>query len=284
MPLIIVYGISEQMSRKLEEFTETLINTVVYSVKELQLEESDVSVSYPKDWMSKGLGEELIIFVDGLFDKPERTENVRNRLAKAITQTANDFFPEAGLIECFIRPFDVKQGFFSIRNAMQNKTPLFPETLELGGYSKEELIDIILGQGCSIAPQALSIIHQKGFTTLKEKKTVRLCSRTVRGMGFTEEFTPWSSIRRWIEEDGQLCDNELSLRLRIVYHNQPIDEELLIANKFQYFRVANFAGKKSLFRNGVDGFQSSVILSEDNSAEDDNQVYCLYNEFVYCEK
>jgi hypothetical protein len=110
MPVIVIYGFSDSMSQKLEEFTEALINTAVCSVAELKLEISDVSCFYPRDWMAKGLGEELVIFVDGLIDKPERTEEVRDRLATSIVETVNHFFPEVGLIECFIRPFDLKQG------------------------------------------------------------------------------------------------------------------------------------------------------------------------------
>ncbi len=284
MPVIIVYGISEQMSRRLEEFTDALIDTAAHSVAELKLETSDVSCFYPKDWMPKGLGEELIIFVDGLFDKPERTEELRNRLAEAITQTAHKFYPQTGLIECLVRPFDVNQGFCSVRNIKKSKAPQFPETLGIGGYSKEELIHLILDHGCTIAPQALSLISLEEFVTSTEKKIVKLCRKTVAEMGFTGEWTPWSKIKTWIEEHGQLCDNELALRLRILYREQPVDEELFVANKFQFFRITNFAGQKSLFRNGVDGFQSSLILREEDSSEDDTAVYCLYNEFVYCEK
>ncbi|MHB8904418.1 MAG: hypothetical protein ACYC40_04965 [Patescibacteria group bacterium] len=284
MPVLIVYGISEPMSRKLEEFTDTLIDTVAYAVDELKLQTSDVSVFYPKDWMPKGLGEELIIFVDGLFDKPERTEEVRHKLADAIVETANNFFPKIRLIECFVRPFDLKQGYSSRRLISKIKKSDFPKLLEIGGHPKEELIHIILDKGCTIAPQALSLISHEGFVTSTEKKIVKLCRKTVAEMGFIGEWTPWSKIKTWIEEHGQLCDNELSLRLRILYREQPVDEELFVANKFQFFRITNFNGEKSVFRNGTDGFQSSLILSEDDTAEDDTAVYCLYNEFVYCEK
>lgn len=284
MPVIVIYGFSEPMSQKLEEFTEVLINTAVCSVAELKLEASDVSCFYPRDWMAKGLGEELVIFVDGLIDKPERTEEVKDRLAISIVETTNHFFPEVSLIECFVRPFDLKQGACGRRLPRQIKKSTFPRTLELGGYSKEELIDVILGQGCKITQQALSLIHQEGFITLPEKKIVKLCRKTVGDMGFTDELVPWSKIKNWVKGHGMLCDNELALRLRIVYQDQPINEELLIANKFQFFRVANLGGEKSIFRNGMDGFQSNLILREDDPAEHDTVVYSLYEEFVYCEK
>ncbi|MCX6798422.1 MAG: hypothetical protein NTX66_04415 [Candidatus Falkowbacteria bacterium] len=113
MPVLFVHGVSEEMTNKLEEYADTLINTVAHSVKELNLKPSDVSCFFPKDLMSKGLGEEIIIFVDGLFIKPERTKEVRDRLATAVVQTTYEYFMDANLIECFIRPFDPKQGFKS---------------------------------------------------------------------------------------------------------------------------------------------------------------------------
>ena len=272
------------MSRKLEDFTETLINTAVCSVAELKLEASDVSCFYPRDWMAKGLGEELVIFVDGLIDKLERTEEVRDRLATSIVETANHFFPEVGLIECFIRPFDLKQGACGRRLPKQIKKSVLPKTLVLGGYSKEELIDIIMEQGCKIAPPALSLILQEEFNMASVKKKVTLCRKTVSEMGFTDDLTSWSKIRNWIEKNGSLCDHELALRLRIVYQDQPIGEELRIANKFQFFRITNFGGEKSIFRNGMDGFQCNSVSREDYSAEYDSVTYRLHEEFVYCEK
>ncbi len=115
MPALIIYGVPESKTGILEELTHALINTVVYSVDELKLKTSDVSVFYPKDLKTKGLGEEIIIFVDCLTDKPERTEEIRNRLAQAIVETAVKYFPDANLVECFIRPFNPKQGFAGIR-------------------------------------------------------------------------------------------------------------------------------------------------------------------------
>lgn len=285
MPVILIYGFSDPMSRRLEEFTEALINTAVCSVAELKLKASDVSCFYPRDWMAKGLGEELVVFVDGLMDKPERTEEVRNRLAASIVETINHFFPEVSLIECFIRPFNLKQGFCSKRLVKKVDASAFPKTLELGGYSKEELINVIIGQGCKIAPQALSMILQDAFVTLTEKKTVTLCRKTVSEMGFTDDLTPWHRIANWIKRNGKLCDyHELALMLRIIYQDQPVGEELLIANKFQFFRVTNFEGEKSVFRNGMDGFQSNLILRENDPAENDTVLYRLNEEFVYCEK
>ncbi|HPT30063.1 MAG TPA: hypothetical protein PK526_03930 [bacterium] len=99
------------MAEKIDEFRNALVNTVAHGVKELELKRTDVSCFFPADLMSKGLGEEIVIFVDGLMIKPKRTKEVRDRLAQAISQITLKWFPDVNLIECFIRPFDLEQGF-----------------------------------------------------------------------------------------------------------------------------------------------------------------------------
>jgi len=108
MPLLVVHGVSDFYG--LGEFEDSLINTVAYSVKELKLKPSDVSCFFPKGKMTRQ-GEEIIVLVECLTAKPDRTDEVRDRLANAIVQTVRHYFPDMNLIECFIKPFDPKQGF-----------------------------------------------------------------------------------------------------------------------------------------------------------------------------
>lgn len=108
MPLLLVYGVSDYHG--LGEFHDALINTVAYSVKELKLKPSDVSCFFPKGKITRQ-GEEIIVMVECLTAKPGRTDKVRNRLASAVVQTVLQYFPDMNLIECFIKPFDPKQGF-----------------------------------------------------------------------------------------------------------------------------------------------------------------------------
>ncbi|MFZ4648428.1 MAG: hypothetical protein ACOYMB_02190 [Patescibacteria group bacterium] len=112
MPVLIVYGVTGKSEKQLQEVVNCLIKTIV-DVPELALETKDVSVFIPRDQMKKGLGEEVIIFVEGLFDKPERTEKVRNRLAANIVVAMDQMFLKTNLIECFIKPFDQNSGFYS---------------------------------------------------------------------------------------------------------------------------------------------------------------------------
>lgn len=115
MPILTVYGIPESMSADLPMMTKSLTNNIA-GIKELNLMPSEISVFYPRDLMQEGLGEEIIVFVDGLFDKPERTEAVRKKLAETVAKNILMFIQGTNLVECLIRPFKPEQGFCSISN------------------------------------------------------------------------------------------------------------------------------------------------------------------------
>ena len=118
MPIITVYGITEQMEYQLNKFANLLVDAVV-SVEELKLKKTDVSCFFPASKISTP-GHQVIIFVDGLFEKPERTAAVRARLAAVITSITADhfsdgFYRKVELIECFVRPFNPENGFATLK-------------------------------------------------------------------------------------------------------------------------------------------------------------------------
>lgn len=106
MPILIVLGVSK---RKQTERFLTALKQRVYGMKELKLTADEITVKF--------LGEasdEIIVFVEGFFDKPERTETVRHTLAQRIVLCCKHYVSDASLIECLIKPFDPGQGFYSI--------------------------------------------------------------------------------------------------------------------------------------------------------------------------
>jgi hypothetical protein len=110
MPVLIVYGVADnKRNAELEKFWSELRATVK-DVPELGLTKDQVSVFFPRDAIQEGLGEEIIIFVDGLFEKPERTANVRKRYANKLRDIAKKYYPDA-LAEVFVRPFNPESGF-----------------------------------------------------------------------------------------------------------------------------------------------------------------------------
>ncbi len=110
MPSIIVYGIPEDFSKnKLEKLCKNLCGVLE---GELRLNTGNVSAFFSSDLMQKGLGEEIIIFVKGFFEKPGRTHAVRQRIANSLVEKVRHHFHNS-LIECFIEPFNPENGFAS---------------------------------------------------------------------------------------------------------------------------------------------------------------------------
>lgn len=115
MPVIKVWCLPKMTERRLRKLHKEIVTAVV-GVEELGLKnETEMTCLFPSDMMSYGLGEEVIVEVTGLFEKPERTEEVRNRLAIALGTTVKMVLPKA-LVECFVHPFNPKQGFWTSGN------------------------------------------------------------------------------------------------------------------------------------------------------------------------
>ena len=89
MPVVIVYGMPNG-TPELEKLIEGIKHEVA-SVAELEIDESQVFVFFPSDLAQTGLGEEIIVFVKGLFEKPERTPEVRQKLAVQIRDNVKGF-------------------------------------------------------------------------------------------------------------------------------------------------------------------------------------------------
>lgn len=113
MPIIFVSGIpNEYPTEKLEEFWKEL-REAVKSNPDLKLRPDQVSIFFPTDMLQKGLGDEIIIFVQGLFDYAFRTIPVMNEYAEALGKITKFYFPDS-LVECFVHSFrNTEQGFWS---------------------------------------------------------------------------------------------------------------------------------------------------------------------------
>lgn len=112
MPVIKVWCLSEQTEDVLRSIHKNIVCAVVATEVFGLKDENDMTVLFPPDAMKYGLGQEIIIEVTGLFEGPKRTDEVRYQLAKNIGKAVRLFFPDA-LIECFVYPFNPKQGFWS---------------------------------------------------------------------------------------------------------------------------------------------------------------------------
>ena len=106
MPILLLLGVPKHQQTTL---FEKALQQRISGIPELKLKPEEITIKFLAD-----ADDEIIIFVEGLFDKPERTEEVRKNLAERIVLCGQKYLPEATLIECFVRLFDPKQGFYSI--------------------------------------------------------------------------------------------------------------------------------------------------------------------------
>lgn len=113
MPVIKAWCLpSGQTEEDLNVLHQSIVKAVV-SVAELGIKsQNDITCLFPPDLMKYGLGEEIIIEVGGLYQKPERTKKVRQRLARNIGEAVKELYPKAR-VECFITTFDPSQGFWT---------------------------------------------------------------------------------------------------------------------------------------------------------------------------
>ena len=129
MPVIKVWCLPNSNESKLNQVFEDIVKAVE-SILELDLKGKDsMTVLFPPDMMKFGLGSVIIVEVTGLFEKPERTTEVRNRLAEYLGKTIIKHFPSS-MVECFVFPFDVKQGFWTKIEVGQAYTPTTDDSVK----------------------------------------------------------------------------------------------------------------------------------------------------------
>ena len=113
MPIIKVWCLPAYTGESSLQNLHKKIVDAVCSIKELNFQdEKDMTVLFPRDMMSYGLGTEIIVEVTGLFIKPERTQEVRQRFAESLGQTVSKLYPKAK-VECMIYSFDRANSFWS---------------------------------------------------------------------------------------------------------------------------------------------------------------------------
>ena len=124
MPVIFVYGIPSSVTdpgnfvqRRSLMLLMDQIKREVSGTVEFNISYNDVTVFFPTDLVQEGLGEEVMVFVRGLFDKPQRTAHVRCRLAEAIVDCCTGILAPVLMnlakVECFIEPYNPMGGFAS---------------------------------------------------------------------------------------------------------------------------------------------------------------------------
>lgn len=111
MPIISVDCLPVDLPR--EAYVELIeqLHLEVSAIAELGLHGGDdITVLLPADLCTFGLGEEIVSRVFGLFEKPERTIEIRNRLCQVICEVLEAFaikyVPQCRKIEALVIKYD----------------------------------------------------------------------------------------------------------------------------------------------------------------------------------
>jgi len=123
MPIIKVWCLPKNIPEERLQILCKAIITTVENIAELSLTgKNAITVLFPSDRMEWGLGDEIVAEV-AIFNKPERTEEVRAKLAEKIGRLLHGHFPSAK-IECFIHPLERTSGFWRINPHPKTEQPM----------------------------------------------------------------------------------------------------------------------------------------------------------------
>jgi energy-converting hydrogenase Eha subunit A len=111
MPIVKVWLLPTKKEAVLMAILKAITDTIL-EIPELQLRKSDITIIFPTDLLKNGLGEEIIVEITGLYEKPERTPQVLQNLAQKVGQKVQTLYPKSK-VECIIQSFDPAQGFWS---------------------------------------------------------------------------------------------------------------------------------------------------------------------------
>jgi hypothetical protein len=112
MVTLIVYGIPPDFAKdNLLKFCNDLCGVIQRTFYEI--ERSGVCAFFPPERLKDGLGEEIVIFVEGLYLRKKGAEDLRNMLAEHLCILTKQFFPSTA-VDVHVRAFDPDNGFHSL--------------------------------------------------------------------------------------------------------------------------------------------------------------------------
>ena len=125
MPVLIVYGMPHipPGGAATDQILEGLVDDLQkVAAQVLNLHKEEISVFLPRDLVNSGLGKELVCMVEGLFEKPERTIEVRQQLAESIKSAlyyfAQEYLPSCPKIEVLVKRFNQDVDGFAVYHGL----------------------------------------------------------------------------------------------------------------------------------------------------------------------
>jgi hypothetical protein len=149
MPFIRILGMPTDTKQVRLEMLTKAIQNAVSRVNVLDIPADAVYVFYPPDLQQKGLGEELIAMIEGLYIKEARTDDVltdlRNSVCDCLAVFARACLPQCTNTEAFIASL-VKQEDCSVRNPTE-PWDRCPDCRGRGGSGSDEPCGTCKGTG-----------------------------------------------------------------------------------------------------------------------------------------
>ncbi|NQV88283.1 MAG: hypothetical protein HQ402_01860 [Parcubacteria group bacterium] len=115
MPVVFIHGVPEGVSQQILERTVAEIQTAISEISNLNIKPDQVTVFFPPDRMLKGLGEEIIVTIEGLYESPKRTTRLLRHLAHICGSVVSLNFPSS-FVECFVHTINPVAGVWSTKN------------------------------------------------------------------------------------------------------------------------------------------------------------------------
>jgi hypothetical protein len=114
LPVIEIWGLPDLPINIIEEeLLKEIRKDVLDAVsgfKILGITKDQIEVFFPPEKTRREPGMKIVIWVKGLFEKPERTCGVLNGLANVVSAAVWKHFPKSR-VECFVESFNPARGF-----------------------------------------------------------------------------------------------------------------------------------------------------------------------------
>ncbi len=169
MPVLTIYGMPPDLkdSSALTHLVLEELPRAVAAVEELGVKPGQVTAFVPSDLVNEALGEEIIVFIEGLWMRKERTPEVRQRLADAVLDCMRRFAEEhvfrCEMIEVIPRSQRPEDGFADWRKEpVTTATPL-PQVASFSTSRPDPTADIraFQEQVQSFAREALTELRSR---------------------------------------------------------------------------------------------------------------------------
>lgn len=111
MPIVRIYGVPPKTRVKTLEALIGRIQEATSNIEKMEVTKEQVTVFFPVDRVEKGLGEEIVAYID-FFNRKKR----KKELATAVGELLAKVFPRTGFIEVLPLGYNSKkEGYWSIR-------------------------------------------------------------------------------------------------------------------------------------------------------------------------